>query len=366
MNILILNLILSTSEKGVITRRRTNANTMIYNMARGFVALGHEVTLVAMDEFRPLEPEDNRFEVVYFKSSMPSLFKPDLLPKAKGLRKWLKRNTDRFDVVISSELFSLATLTAARVCPEKLLVWHELSVMQRALFKIPSRLWYHAVVPMFMRDVRVVARSTDARSFVSRFCRNVSHIIADHGSDPEVFYPGDDGDTRDAFIIVSQLVPRKNIGHIVDVFADFVRRPGYGHWQLDICGDGAEREALEKRVKEQGIEANVKFHGYCTHEQWAPLGRTAKGMLIDTLKDNNMVTVSECLCMATPVLMNTVPTIATLVRECGAGIVDDGWTADHLERMATEYPAFRKAALAVAPTLTSTACAAKLLDSRTK
>lgn len=364
MNILILNLILSTSEKGVITRRRTNANTMIYNMARGFVASGHKVTLVSVDEFRPLEPEKNSFEVVYFKSSMPSLFRPDKLPKAKGLGKWLKANSARFDIVISSELFSMATLTAARVCPEKLLVWHELGIMQRFMFKLPAKLWYHGVVPLFMKNVRVVARSTDARNFASRFCNNISHIIADHGADPVVFRPAPDSDVRDTFIIVSQLIPRKNIAHIIDVFADFVRRPAYGHWRLDICGDGEEREALEKRVRDNGIEGNVTFHGYCTHEQWAPLGRTAKGMLIDTLKDNNMVTVSECLCMATPVLMNTVPTIAALVRESGAGIVADGWTADHLERMATEYPVFRKAALALAPDLTNTACAGKLLDAR--
>ena len=49
MNILILNLILSTPEKGVIKKRDSISDTMICSFARGFVALGHSVTIVAAE-----------------------------------------------------------------------------------------------------------------------------------------------------------------------------------------------------------------------------------------------------------------------------------------------------------------------------
>lgn len=367
MNVLILNLILSTAEKGVITRRPTNANTMIYTMARGFVELGHEVTLVSVDEFRPLEePEHNDFEVVYFKSALPRIFKSDKLPLAKGLKRWLRLNRDRFDVVISSEVFSMATLAAMRVAPEKVLCWQEMNLYQRFMGGIPAKLWYKVVTPLLMKNVRVAARSESAREFVSRFCPNVSSLICNHGADGKIFYPGDSAEARDAFVIVARLVPGKNISHMLDVYADFVRMPGRGHWMLDICGDGPQRAELEVHVRHLGIEGNVTFHGYCTHAQWTPIARTAKGMLIDTLLDLNMVTVSESLCNGTPVLMNSLPATATLVRESGAGIVRDNWTAADLARMADNYPEYARAAANIASTLTNTACARALLSARTR
>ena len=92
MNILLLNLILHTPEKGVIPRRQTNHDSMIYNMARGFVANGHSVTLVASEEYRPMLPESNSFNVIYLPSRLPSVFKPSLLPFPVGLYRFLKKN----------------------------------------------------------------------------------------------------------------------------------------------------------------------------------------------------------------------------------------------------------------------------------
>ena len=50
MRVLILNFILSTAVDGKILRRKSNHDTMIYTMARGFVANGHEVRLLEGDE----------------------------------------------------------------------------------------------------------------------------------------------------------------------------------------------------------------------------------------------------------------------------------------------------------------------------
>ena len=74
MNILILNLILSTPEKGVIKKRDSISDTMICSFARGFVALGHSVTIVAAEEFRPTGQLPEDVEMVFLPSRMPHSF----------------------------------------------------------------------------------------------------------------------------------------------------------------------------------------------------------------------------------------------------------------------------------------------------
>ena len=90
MNILIINLILSTAEKGLIQRRSSIDDTMICTFARGFMALNHKVTIVAAEEFRPLGNDPENIEMVYLPSQIKKVFKPSLLPCPTGLTNFLK------------------------------------------------------------------------------------------------------------------------------------------------------------------------------------------------------------------------------------------------------------------------------------
>ena len=103
MNILIINCILCTAEKGVIPKRKSIKDTMICNYAMGFIANGDNVTILASEEFQPTDNETYPFDVVYFKSWLPCLFKPHLLPWPMGMRTFIRENVGKFDVVITSE-----------------------------------------------------------------------------------------------------------------------------------------------------------------------------------------------------------------------------------------------------------------------
>ena len=135
MNILLLNLIVNTPDNGLIPCRETNHDSMIYNMARGFVSNGHTVTIIASEEYRPHQPENNSFDVIYLPSRLPFIFKPALLPFPGGLYRHLKKNKDKYDLVISSETFSIASLIATIALPGKVMIWQELPTHQRLLFK---------------------------------------------------------------------------------------------------------------------------------------------------------------------------------------------------------------------------------------
>lgn len=74
MNILILNPILYTAERNIIPNVDSIKDTMIYNMCIGFVALGHNITLCAAEEFRPQKREDYDFDVHFFRSDWTHFF----------------------------------------------------------------------------------------------------------------------------------------------------------------------------------------------------------------------------------------------------------------------------------------------------
>lgn len=357
MKILIINLILHTHEKGVIPRRHTNHDCMIYNMARGFVENGHEVTIAASEEYRALQADEEPFEVVYFPSRLPRVFKPAVLPFPKGLRSLLRSRN--YDLIISSEVFSVGSLMASLASKTPLVIWHELGDHQRFMKQLPSIIWYNFVARLLMRRARVVARSEKAREFVARYMPDVAEETVEHGSNSTIFHPGEEADN--SFIIVARLVERKQPVKILTSFLEFIKRSGREDYVLHVVGEGPKREEMERMVSEAGAEKNVHFHGFLSHEKFAAIGRRSKGMLVNTLGDLNMVSVSEAILNGTPVLMNTVPLTAGFVNSNRLGIAKADWGADELEEMADRYEEFHSQCVAVGPTLSEKASAAKLV-----
>lgn len=360
MKILIINCILSTAEKGVITPKESIWDCMISTFARGFIELGHSVTLLASSEFKPTDDESLPFEVIYFPSRFPRLFKPDLLPWPKGMHRWLRQHVGAYDLVISSETFQIPSLMAAAICPTKLLIWQEMVRHQRLLFKLPSRIWYNVIVPLFMRDVTVVPRSEPAKQFISQYSRRVSDVIVDHGTDAAVLHPCEEHDK--AFIVIARLVPGKNIDRIITKFSRLVADGQYSDYRLDIIGDGDQRQQLESLVEKLGIQQQVNFHGFLTHEQLAAPLRRAIALLVDTSNDLNMLTTAEAITSGTPVVTNTVPSSASFIESRGLGIVRDGWDENDLKQVIAGYDRMHEACVREGKELTNVACARKMIS----
>lgn len=359
MKVLIINPILHTPADGVIVRRPTNRHTMIYGLCRGFVAEGHDVTLLASADYCPLEEESNDFRVEYFASRLPRIFKPSRLPWMAGLGRWLRRFGGEYDLVVCSELFMLSTLTAVRHCRGKVLVWNEQASYQRMMHKVPAKIWFNAVVPLTMRNVRVAGRSEDARQFARRFCRNVSDTTIDHGVDFEIFVPTER--TDDTFAYVGQMIRRKRPDYVLERFAEFVARPGRRHFRLRMVGDGPELDNIKRRAAELGLADKVEFTGFMYSWQWVPLMNGCTAMLMATQSDLNTVTIPESIASGLPLLTNGVPLLSRWIEENGVGRRRDDWTADDLEFMADNRAAMHRRCLELRPQLTTRACVRRLI-----
>jgi 1,2-diacylglycerol 3-alpha-glucosyltransferase len=360
MRVLIINCILTTAEKGVITPKKSIWDCMISTIARGFIELGHEVTLLASQEFKPTDDEKLPFDVVYFPSRLPWVFKPCLLPWPQGMHSWLKQHIDGYDLVITSESFQIPTLMAARVCGPKLLIWQEMVRHQRLFFKLPSKFWHNIVFPLFMRDVTIVPRSEPAKQFMRQYSHHVSDVIVDHGTDATVLYPCEEHDK--SFIVIARLVPGKHVDSIITKFSRLIAIEQYKDYRLDIIGDGDLLQELKQLVARLGVEKQVVFHGFLSHEQLAEPLRRSLALLVNTSMDLNMLTTAEAITSGTPVVTNTVPSSASFIAANGLGIVRDNWDENDLIQLINNYGMMHEACVKVGKELTNVACARKMIN----
>lgn len=357
--VLMINPILYTAETDRIPQVDSIKDTMIYTMCMGFLRAGHEVTLIAAADYRPVHEEQYAFPILWFRTAFRRLFLPRCFPYMPKLRKYLKTHKE-YDIIVTSEVFATWSYTAARIAREKTVIWHELAAYNRMLLQIPAKFWYQIVARFLMRRVKVVPRSKEAETFIRRFMPLVEGTPVDHGVDLERFCPIEREEREERFAVVSQLIPRKCVAHTIAVFADFIKE-GYSGYRLSIIGTGEEEGMLRNLVKRLGMEERVIFHGKLSHEELLPLVASAKALLVSTKKDNNMLSIVESIALGTPVITTSVPYNASYIRQEELGIVEDDWSADALERIVRGNDRYVTNCLAYRERLSNVACAERFL-----
>lgn len=357
--VLVINPILYTAETNRIPRVDSIKDTMIYTMCLGFLRAGHEVTLIAAEDYRPVRGEKYDFSVLWFRTIWRSVFMPRCFPYMPGIRRYLKDHKE-YDIIVTSEVFATWSFTAARVMPEKTVIWHELAAYNHMLHQIPAKLWYQVVARVLMRRARVVPRSEEAAAFIRQFMPRVEWEPIDHGVDLEKFPLSRSGEREDSFAVVSQLIPRKRIAHTIEGFNSFVKA-GHETYVLHIIGEGEEEMSLRQLVQRLGLEEKVTFHGKLSHEKLRPIVAASRALLVSTQKDNNMVSIVESIALGTPVVTTSVPYNAAYIRREELGIVEDDWTAVALERIVAENDRYVANCLAYRNCLSNVSCAERFL-----
>lgn len=356
--VLVINPILYTAETNVIPQVESVKDTMIYTMCLGFLKAGHEVTLAAAEDYRPIREEQYDFPILWFRTVFHRVFMPRCFPYMPELCGYLKSHKE-YDIIVTSEVFATWSYTASRVAPEKTIVWHELAAHNNMLHQIPSRIWYHLVARFLMRRVCVVPRSEEAGKFIRRFLPKVVSEPIDHGVDLNRF-PVRAEKREDCFVVVSQLISRKRISHTIKAFALF-QKAGHPSYRLHVIGAGDEEALLRSLVCRLHIEESVTFWGQLSHERLLPIVAAARAMLVSTAKDNNMVSIVESIALGTPVVTTPVPYNASYIRQEELGIVEDDWSADALERIVSENERYVANCLAYREKLSNVVCAERFL-----
>ncbi len=352
MNVLVINPIIYTAETKEIPQMKSIKDCMIYDLCLAFFEQGHNVVLYAAENYKPISKEEYPFEVIWDKCSLQRVFMPHRFPKLKGLSKYIKENKQSIDLIISSEVFSISSLCAYRKAPEKLIIWHELALHNRMLKKIPSKVWYNVIAKLCMKNARIVPRSKEAYDFITQYCKNADEMTIDHGVNLNKFTV--DSEKENSFVVCSQLIPRKRIDGIVDIFEKYINTYDKNA-MLYIIGDGEERQKLEQKVKSAKLEDSVVFTGKLNHGEMKKYLSKAKALLINTAQDNSMISIVEAIAVGTPILTTDVPLNSAYIIKEKLGIAKPVWDENDLAEISQNNNEYAKNCLSYREKLSTVA-----------
>lgn len=275
--------------------RINGVSTSIQSFARVFVALGHRVTLIAPDypASLPARPSgiaaetvgagggdtDDGIDIIRVRASRVPFDPEDRLMSWRAIRRLMPLLRDRgIDVVHVQTPFvaHVAGVRVARQLQARLVVsYHTFfeAYFEQYLPWVPSR-WLRGIARHHSRRQcdqadAVIAPSTQMRDRLAEYGvsrpvhvvptglpHNAFAIVADNGFRRRHRLP----DNAFVLLYLGRVAFEKNIGFLIDVFAN-VRRRIAGSL-LVIAGEGPARGDLRRRADGLGLGEDVRFVGY--------------------------------------------------------------------------------------------------------
>jgi glycosyltransferase involved in cell wall biosynthesis len=117
---------------------------------------------------------------------------------------------------------------------------------------------------------------------------------------------------RPIFLFVGQIVPRKGL-HVLLEACKLLQQQGYRDYTLQIVGDGAQREELEKFSQEHHLTDRIQWIGRVDYNSIGAYFRSADVFVLPTLEDTWGVVVLEAMLLGKPILCSTGAGTAELV-----------------------------------------------------
>ncbi len=127
--------------------------------------------------------------------------------------------------------------------------------------------------------------------------------------------PGADEENREGLLLVGRLVSRKGVDVAIEAL-HHLRNKGVEQ-TLTICGDGPERETLEAKVRQIGLEDPIRFEGWTSPEELAEKYRTASVTLVPSRKEPFGIVALESIASRCPVVASDVGGLPEAVGDCG-------------------------------------------------
>jgi glycosyltransferase involved in cell wall biosynthesis len=323
--------------------RINGVSTSIATFRKALHALGHQTLLVAPEYPGYSAPEEDVVRV-------PSLYLPfdpeDRVMRMRPLRQRIQAlASQRFDLIHIHTPFvahRAGTWLAGHLDVPAVETYHTffeeyfhhylpllprswMRLAARALSRrleaglsgliVPSRAIELALRRYGLRvPIRIIPTGLDLAEFTvgdkQRFCRT-------HGLAPE----------RPALVYVGRVAHEKNIGFLLDVLNE-VRRT-VPEVLLVIAGEGPAREALQRRVGQLRLSANVVFIGYLQRGQ--PLWdcyAAGDAFVFASKTETQGLVLLEALALGVPVISTTELGTYDVLKDCGGAMLAEGDIAD--------------------------------------
>jgi glycosyltransferase involved in cell wall biosynthesis len=121
--------------------------------------------------------------------------------------------------------------------------------------------------------------------------------------------------SRDGFVFAGRLNAQKSLATALEALA---RVDGAS---LVVAGDGPQRESLERRARDLGLDGRVRFIGPQPRERVLELLRGAEAAVLSSAWENFPHTAVEALAVGTPVIAIAVGGVTEIVRDGHNGLL---------------------------------------------
>jgi glycosyltransferase involved in cell wall biosynthesis len=144
--------------------------------------------------------------------------------------------------------------------------------------------------------------------------------------------PDADDVDRDGLLFVGRLVSVKGADLAIEALRT-LRQRGVDT-TLTICGDGPERDALERQVSDAGLEEAVIFEGWTNPDELAAHYRTAELLLVPSRYEPFGIVALEAIASGCPVVAARTGGLPEAVGDCGILVAPNslGALVDAVER----------------------------------
>lgn len=152
-------------------------------------------------------------------------------------------------------------------------------------------------------------------------------------------------------LCVQRLVESKGTRYLVQAVGKIVER-GINSFQVDIVGDGYERENLERLIKELSLNGVVHFHGNLKNEEVRKYYENSQIFVFPTLNEGFGIVLLEAMATGNIILASNCSSIPEIITNNRSGVLfapaDAEDLADKLEAVLTDLNSYSRMALTAA------------------
>lgn len=121
-------------------------------------------------------------------------------------------------------------------------------------------------------------------------------------------------------LCVQRLVESKGTRYLIEAVSRVLRR-GISNFQVDIVGDGGEREKLEQLVGDLNLNGVVHFHGNLDNEKVRNYYEQSQVFVFPTLSEGFGIVLLEAMATANIILASNCSSIPEIIRDNHSGIL---------------------------------------------
>lgn len=189
---------------------------------------------------------------------------------------------------------------------------------------------------LWKQSEAVIPNSVGITELAKKTSPHQSMQIIENGVNTETFRSKEGKSfERIIFLSTSRLTSRKGIHYLIEAFANAAKQSSVP-LELHLVGEGEQKEVLEARVKELGMENQVKFFGRVEHEGLTEFYDRAHVFVLPSKNEGMSNAALEALASGLPLIVSGTGGMQELVTDGINGLFID---PENIDEFATKLAA---------------------------